>query len=85
MSKRVDNRTRGSLSEGSRIAEQSRVRDENRRKVSNAREGGNGVDRSKCGCHGRMLTLAFALAVGERWGGAAATSLAEIGGRLMLP
>lgn len=31
-----------------------------------------------------MLTLAFALAVGERWGGAAATSLAEIGGRLML-
>lgn len=23
---------------------------------------------------GRMLTLAFALAVGERWGGAAATS-----------
>lgn len=31
-----------------------------------------------------MLTLAFALAVGERWGGAAATSRAEIGESLML-
>lgn len=52
--------------------------------MSNARERENGVYRQKCGCHGRMLTLAFALAVGERWGGAAATSRAEIGGRLVL-